>query len=113
MAGVALATARARTGDPTATASACRDLLDHWRTTGHGPQLWTTARNAAALLVTEGFAREGALLLLCADASPEAATVDADIAQHSGRNFLPLSQVVGADVLNSLRAEAPQLSSTR
>ena len=49
VAGVALASVRAKTGDRATAAAAYRDLLDHWRTTGHGPQLWTTARNAAAL----------------------------------------------------------------
>ncbi|HEY5845281.1 MAG TPA: BTAD domain-containing putative transcriptional regulator [Microlunatus sp.] len=112
VAGVALASARARTGDPASAAAAYRDLLGYWRTTGHGPQLWTTARNAAALLVAEGFTREGALLLLRADASPEAATVDADIAQHSGRSFLALSHTVDPEALESLRAEAARFSSS-
>jgi predicted ATPase/DNA-binding SARP family transcriptional activator len=112
VASVALASARARTGDPAAAAAAYRGLLDYWRTTGHGPQLWTTARNAAALLVAEGRAREGALLLLSADASPEAAAVDPDIAQHSGRSFLPLSRAVGADALESVRAEGRRLSTS-
>lgn len=110
VAGVALASARTRTGDLAAAAAAFSDLLEHWRTTGHGPQLWTTGRNAAALLVAEGYDREGALLLLRADASPEAAAVDADIAKHSSRSFLPLPQVADADALESLRAEATRLS---
>ena len=88
VAGVALASVRAKTGDRATAAAAYRDLLDHWRTTGHGPQLWTTARNAAALLMAEGHAREAALLLLRADASPEAAAVDADIARYSGRSYV-------------------------
>ena len=109
VAGVALASARARTGDPATAAAAYSDLLDYWRTTGHGPQLWTTARNAATLLLAEGHPREAALLLLRADATPQAAAVDPDIARHSGRSFVPVSTVVGADELESLRAEAAAL----
>jgi len=110
VAGVALASAQARTGDPAAAAAAYGHLLDYWRSTGHGPQLWTTARNAAMLLATQGHDREAALLLLRADASSEAAAVDADIARHSGRGFLPVTQVLDADTLASLRAETGGLS---
>ncbi len=112
VAGVALASARARTGDPATAAAAYGDLLDYWRTTGHGPQLWTTARNAATLLLAEGHPREAALLLLRADATPQAAAVDPDIARHSGRSFVPVSTVVGADELETLRAEADALSAS-
>jgi hypothetical protein len=107
---VALASVRAKTGDRATAAAAYRDLLDHWRTTGHGPQLWTTARNAAALLMAEGHAREAALLLLRADASPESAAVDADIARYSGRSYVAWTDVVGGDAAESLRAEATRLS---
>ena len=110
VASVALASARARTGDVAAAATAYRHLLDYWRTTGHGPQLWTTARNAATLLIAEGHPREAALLLLQADATPEAAAVDADIARHSGRSFVPIASVVGGDGLESLRSEVAALS---
>lgn len=110
VAGVALASAQARTGDRAAAAAAYGRLLDYWRSTGHGPQLWTTARNAAVLLAAQGHAREAALLLLRADDSSKAAAVDADIARHSGRGFLPVTQVLDADSLASLRAETGQLS---
>ena len=96
VASVALASARARTGDPAAAAAAYRGLLDYWRTTGHGPQLWTTARNAAALLVAQGHTREAALLLARADATPQATAVGPDIARHSGRSFVPVSSLVNA-----------------
>ena len=112
VAGVALASAQARTGDLPTAAAAYSDLLDYWRTTGHGPQLWTTARNAATLLLAEGHPREAALLLLRADATPQAAAVDPDIARHSGRSFVPVSTVVGADELESLRAESAALSAS-
>lgn len=110
VAGVALAAARARTGAPATAAAAYRDLLNYWRTTGHGPQLWTTARNAATLLHAEGHPREAALLLLRADATPQAAAADAEIARHSSRGFVPVSSVIGVEELESLRAEAAALS---
>ena len=92
VAGVALASAQARTGAVEAAAGGYRRparLLAH---DGHGPQLWTTARNAASLLLGEGYTREAVLLLLCADATPEAAHVDPDIARHSGRSFVALDE---------------------
>jgi hypothetical protein len=110
VAGVALASVRAKTGDRATAAAAYRDLLEHWRTTGHGPQLWTTARNAAALLMAAGHTREAALLLVKADASPEAAAVDVDIARYSGRSYVAWTDVVGGDAADSFRTEATQLS---
>jgi predicted ATPase/DNA-binding SARP family transcriptional activator len=110
VAGVALASARARTGDSATAAAAYSDLLEYWRNTGRGPQLWTTARNAAALLIAEGHPREGALLLLHADATPEAASVDPDIARHSGRNFVAVETVVDGAELAALRAELVTMS---
>jgi predicted ATPase/DNA-binding SARP family transcriptional activator len=110
VAGVALATLQARIGDPATAATAYGRLLDTWRTSGHGPQLWTTARNAAALLLDQGYVREAALLLLRADATPDAAAVDPEIARHSGRSFVPVETVVDADELEELRAELVTMS---
>jgi tetratricopeptide (TPR) repeat protein len=110
VAGVALATLQARIGDPATAAAAYGRLLDAWRASGHGPQLWTTARNAATLLVDHGHSREAALLLLRADATPDAAAVDPEIARHSGRSFVPVETVVDAVELESLRAEVAAMS---
>lgn len=110
VAGVALASVQARIGDPATAAAAYSRLLDAWRRSGHGPQLWTTARNAASLLLDHGHAREAALLLLRADTTPDAAAVDPDIARHSGRSYLPVESVVDADQLSALRAEAATMS---
>ena len=60
--------------------------------------------------MAEGHTREAALLLLRADASPEAAAVDADIARYSGRSYVAWTDVVGGDAAESLRAEATRLS---
>ena len=110
VADVALASVRARTGDLATAAAAYSRLLDAWRASGHGPQLWTTARNAANLLAGQGHRREAALLLLRAEATPEAAAVDPDIARHSGRSFTPVSSVLAPDEVAELRAEVSTLS---
>ncbi|MET0525575.1 MAG: BTAD domain-containing putative transcriptional regulator [Nocardioides sp.] len=106
VASVALASARARTGDTAGAAEEFGELLDTWRRTGHTTQLWTTARNAAALLASVGRWRVAGLLLICAEAQPGAAAVSARIARHSGRVFVPLADVVPDDELEDLRAEA-------
>jgi ATP/maltotriose-dependent transcriptional regulator MalT len=110
VAGVALASAQARTGDVAAAAEGFARLLDLWRRTGHGPQLWTTARNAAALLLAHDHPREAALLLLRADTTPQAAAVDAEIARHSSRSFVPVTAVIEADALDALRAEVAAMT---
>ncbi len=85
VASVALASARTRTGEHAAAAEIFGHLLGYWAATGHGPQLWTTARNAVPLLVAHDRTREAALLLLHADRAPNAAAVNEQIARHSGR----------------------------
>ena len=70
IASVALASARTRTGDHAGAAEMFEHLLGYWSATGHGPQLWTTARNAVPLLVAHDRTREAALLLLHADRAP-------------------------------------------
>ncbi|GAB3261534.1 BTAD domain-containing putative transcriptional regulator [Nocardioides dilutus] len=107
---VALASLQARVGDPATAAAAYRRLLDAWRTSGHGPQLWTTARNAATLLLTHGHSREAALLLLRADSTPDAAVVDPEIARHSGRSFVAVESVIDAEELRALRAAVATMS---
>ncbi|MBJ7358850.1 BTAD domain-containing putative transcriptional regulator [Nocardioides sp.] len=109
---VARATLQGRIGDRATAAAAYSRLLDAWRTSGHGPQLWTTARNAATLLVDQGYPREAALLLLRADATPDAAAVDQEIARHSGRSFVPVETVVAADELEALRAQVATMTTT-
>ena len=84
------------TGAPPGTGRSC------------GPRPATPPRCSLA----EGHPREAALLLLRADATPQAAAVDPDIARHSGRSFVPVSTVVGADELEALRAEAAALSAS-
>ncbi len=106
VASVALASARARAGEIADAAEGFGRLLDSWRRTGHRTQLWTTARNAAALLAGAGRWRAAGLLLISADDEPGAAAVSPEIARHSGRVFMPLSDVVPAEHLDDLRQEA-------
>lgn len=110
VASVSLASARSRTGDAAGAARGFAALLTTWRRTGHTTQLWTTARNAAALLATVGRWRVAGLLLLCAEAQPGAAAVSPAIARHSGRMFVPLDEAVPADRLAEVRAESARMS---
>lgn len=109
VAGVALASARVRAGDTTGAAEQFAELLGSWQRSGHGTQLWTTARNAAALLVRAGRPRVAAMVLLCADGQPGAAAVSASIARHSGRLFIPVEELVPATELAELANEVERL----
>ena len=104
------ASARTRTGDVAGAAQGFGELLNSWQRTGHTTQLWTTARNAAALLASVGRWRVAGLLLICADAQPGAAAVSPTIARHSGRAFVPLADVVPEDRLAEVRSDAARLS---
>jgi len=110
VASVALATARSVTGDPAKAAQAFADLLEIWQTTGQGPQLWTTARNAANLLLIEGRTREAVLLAFHAEHSPEATAVDETIAAHSGRNQVSINPLPDPEQQASIRREAEAMS---
>jgi predicted ATPase/DNA-binding SARP family transcriptional activator len=107
---VGLASAQTRTGDIAGAAEGFGYLLDSWARTGHRTQLWTTARNAAALLSAAGRWRAAGLLLIRADQEPGAAVVNPSIARHSGRAFVPLQDVVPEEHIVELRAEAARLS---
>ena len=109
VAGVALASARLRTGDIVGAADGLAGLIVMWRRTGQNTQLWTTVRNAAALLAAAGRPRTAALLLVTADAEPGAAVVDQRIARSSSRIFTPLEGLVDEAELPGLRAEAERL----
>ena len=70
---VGLASAWVAAGRVAAAADGYRDLLDRWYRAGSSTQLWTTARNAASLLVAHGDAPQTAALLLAAADSADAA----------------------------------------
>jgi predicted ATPase/DNA-binding SARP family transcriptional activator len=108
---VAMASVRTRLDDLTGAAEEFRGLLDVWTRSGHTTQLWTTARNAAQLLLGTGRRHAAAMLLVCADDQPAAAAVSPAIARHSGRAFVPLEDVVSPDQLQELRAEVALLGS--
>jgi predicted ATPase/DNA-binding SARP family transcriptional activator len=109
VAAVALASARTRMGDVPGAAEGFAYLIDYWRRTGQSTQLWTTARNAAGLLARMGHPRTAALLLICADAAPEAAAVGPDIARLSGRAFTSVAEIVDVVALADLRTESVRL----
>jgi predicted ATPase/DNA-binding SARP family transcriptional activator len=109
VASVALASARARTGDTAGAAEEFARLLQYWRWTGQQTQLWTTARNAAGLLAATGSTDVAALLLLSADATPAAAAVGQEIARHSGRVYVPVESLADDTRLAVLREEVAAL----
>jgi len=109
---VSLASARTRTGDVAGAADTFAQLIESWRRTGQQTQLWTTARNAAELLVGAGRRQTAALLLVSADAMPGSAAVNEDIARFSGRSYTPAAWLVGADSLQRVRDEASRLGAT-
>ena len=82
------------------------ELLREWRRTGHNPQLWTTARNAAELLASAGHVETATLVLIAAEDAPGAAAVGPDIARYSQRSFVRPSDLSGPDELLRLRVEA-------
>lgn len=112
VASVGLASAQARTGDVRGAAAGFATLLASWRQTGHATQLWTTARNAAALLAATGRTRTAALLVICADGQPGAAAVSPAIARHSGRAFVDLEDLVAPDELPALRVAVERLGTS-
>ena len=103
---VSFASAQSRSGDVAGAAAGYAELLREWRRTGHNPQLWTTARNAAELLASAGHVETATLVLIAAEDAPGAAAVGPDIARYSQRSFVRLSDLSGPDELLRLRVEA-------
>ena len=106
---VSLATARARIGDVAGAAEGFAYLIEFWRRTDQTTQLWTTARNAAALLASVGQPKLAALLLVAADSTPGAAAVGPEIARHSGRAWTPVAELVDETTLEQIRSELAHL----
>ena len=111
VASVALAAARTRSGDVARAASGFVDLIDLWRGTGQETQLWTTARNAARLLAGAGRTETAALLLVCAEQQPGAASVE-DPESGSGRTSLTPGDVLPADEVPAAVASALDLGTS-
>jgi hypothetical protein len=106
---VARASALTSAGDLAGAADEFRSLLMSWHRSGQTTQLWTTARNAAALLADAGRRRTAGLLLVCADAQPGAARVSPSIARYSTRTYLPLDELLDAGEVAEVRAQAAAL----
>lgn len=75
LASVGLASAWAASGRTAAAAEGYRELLGRWQRAGSWTQLWTTARNAAALLADHGHAELALTVLEAADRSPRSASL--------------------------------------
>ena len=83
VAAVGLAAARAALGDVRAAAEDYVGLLRYWSAAGNLTQLWTTARDAAALLDAHGASRVAGLLLLAAGSADAASALVGDAAQRA------------------------------
>jgi predicted ATPase/DNA-binding SARP family transcriptional activator len=103
---VSFVSAQSRSGDVAGAAAGYVELLREWRRTGHNPQLWTTARNAAELLASAGHVETATLVLIAAEDAPGAAAVGPDIARYSQRSFVRPGDLSGPDELLGLRVEA-------
>ncbi|MFC9982252.1 BTAD domain-containing putative transcriptional regulator [Gordonia sp. NPDC127522] len=87
-----------RVGDVPRAAQAYVVLLGAWRDSGQPTQLWTTARDAAALLRARGRIDVADLLVECADLDP-AAAVDTrrGAADHADGDMVHTDNMVHAD----------------
>ncbi|MDO9486575.1 MAG: BTAD domain-containing putative transcriptional regulator [Actinomycetota bacterium] len=110
VAAVALVSVRTEVGDRATAAGAFADLLKIWSDTGQAPQLWTTARNAAALLLAEGQVREAILLTTHADRAPDAATVIDEAIVEPRRIRHANTGALDAEQLRTFTQEAEAMS---
>ncbi len=82
IAGVTRATVAARRGDLGYACALYADVIRYWRRTGSRTQQWTTLRNVAELLAQTDHDTVAAILLLAADADPDAPEVTGDEAER-------------------------------
>lgn len=108
-----LASVWTATGNVAAAADGFRFLLDYWLSTGNRTQLWTTARNAAWLLLEHGRNRVAAILLTAADAADAAAAVDAGAAARAARAYATLDDLLGSGMLAAIRRDARNAGAER
>jgi predicted ATPase/DNA-binding SARP family transcriptional activator len=104
---VGLASVWTASGDVAAAAGGYRVLLAYWLETGNSTQLWTTARNAAALLAEHGGAAPAAVLLAAADAHPSASAGDRAVTEALAS---VLRRSLGPTGLSAAQAEARVMS---
>lgn len=103
---VGLASALTATGGVAGAADAYLVLLDHWPVTGNRTQLWTTVRNAAALLLQQGRVRTAALLLARAGAADSASAVGGASGGRLSAAHESLTALLGPAELVEVRAQA-------
>ena len=106
---VGRATLSTASGDTATAANSYRCLLDYWQTTGNRTMLWTTARNAAQLLLDQDRNHTAAIVLAAADAAHTANTPDTPIAEGLQRLTTILTQRLGASSIETLHHKAQTL----
>jgi predicted ATPase/DNA-binding SARP family transcriptional activator len=119
LAAVGLASAWAASGRTAAAAGGFSELLDRWQRAGSWTQLWTTARNAAALLADHGNAELALTVLEAADRSPRAAALsqrarrEVEAVQTSAATAVGPARAAGARARASGLATASLLEEVR
>jgi predicted ATPase/DNA-binding SARP family transcriptional activator len=107
---VGLASAWAASGQTAPAAQAYAELLQRWERTGSRTQLWTTARNAAALLAGTPHAATALVLLLGADGAEGAAAVDEAEAGRLAATRALAESALSPDELAQARERAASLA---
>ncbi|HSK25661.1 MAG TPA: BTAD domain-containing putative transcriptional regulator [Jiangellales bacterium] len=103
-----LASVAAREGDVREAASAYAEVIHHWLRTGGWTQQWTTLRNVAMLLGGQGAEQDAYLLLMVADAAPDASAVAGSGAEPLLRATSNLRSALGPDLAARLTARAAE-----
>lgn len=106
VAAVGLAAARAAQGDVPAAAADYVRLLRYWSAAGNLTQFWTTARDAAVLLDTQGSSDAAGVLLLAAGSADSASALVGQAAHRVGA----ILDRIGPDRVAALSARARSLT---
>jgi len=107
---VGLASMRNSLGQAGDAATLYTQLLDYWQRTGNETQLWNTARNAGVLLLENGSHRTAALLLIAADATPAASSVEEGTGDQILAALARLPQQLGSTQLAAIQDESRTMS---
>lgn len=84
-------------------------MIRYWQRTGGWTQQWTTLRNVAELLALTGDDAVAAVLLLAADADPDAPEVTGDEAARLAGLHATLVERLGPDAFAHARDRAARL----
>jgi len=109
VAGLTRAAIAARRGDLGDACARYPEVIRYWQRTGGWTQQWTTLRNVAELLALTGRDAVAAVLLLAADADPDAPEVTGDEAARLAGLHATLVERLGPDAFAHARDRAARL----